>query len=51
MQPNEAKYLFSIGPLLHEIGHVRDIERGIHFNIAAKTMSPIDADVSAIYSR
>lgn len=47
VQPNEAKHLFSIAPLLHEIGHVRDIERGIHFNIAAKTMSPVDADVSA----
>lgn len=47
VQPNEAKYLFSIAPLLHEIGHVRDIERGIHFNIAAKTMSPVGADVSA----
>lgn len=47
VQPNEAKYLFAISALLHEIGHVCDIENGIHFNVAAKTMASVEADVSA----
>jgi hypothetical protein len=43
----EYKYLFKIPVLLHEIGHVQDVEQKVNFDIEKKTCSIIEAEVYA----
>ena len=43
----ELKYSVKIPALLHEIGHVHDIENGINFDLRNKTLKVIDAEVFA----
>jgi hypothetical protein len=43
----EARYLFKCAALLHEIGHVEDLERKINFDPDAKRMDVIEAEVFA----
>jgi hypothetical protein len=44
---SELKYAGRIGILLHEIGHVRDIIQGRHFDNEKGVADPINAEVSA----
>ena len=47
----EFKYVLKLVALLHELGHVDDMEREINFNHAAKTFDVIEAEVFAhLYS-
>ncbi|MFO0806737.1 MAG: hypothetical protein U0791_26830 [Gemmataceae bacterium] len=43
----ELKYAFKIPALLHELGHVQDIEQRLFFNVDTKTVKIIDAEVHA----
>jgi hypothetical protein len=44
---SELKYGAKLGILLHEIGHVKDIIQGNHFNHETGVADPINAEVSA----
>jgi len=47
----EYRYVLKLISLLHELGHVHDIERQVNFNHAAKTCDIIEAEVFAhVYS-
>lgn len=46
-QHKEFKYVFKIAALLHEIGHVIDIEQRINFDPITETARIIDAEVFA----
>jgi hypothetical protein len=43
----EYKYLFKIPLLLHELGHVKDMENRVCFNVDTKTVDLIEAEVYA----
>lgn len=47
VQHRELKYAFKIASLLHELGHVQDLEQGINFDVPAKRMDIIEAEVFA----
>ncbi|MCR9116608.1 MAG: hypothetical protein NXI22_06625 [bacterium] len=44
---DEMKYAIKIASLLHEIGHVKDLEEGINLNVADEQMDVIEAEVYA----
>jgi hypothetical protein len=44
---SEPRYAVKIAALLHEIGHVEDLEKGINFDIANRTFNIIDGEVFA----
>lgn len=46
-QHREFKYAFKIASLLHEIGHVHDLEHGVNFDVATNRLSLIEAEVFA----
>lgn len=43
----ELKYVIKIAALLHEVGHVHDIEHGVNFDVQAKTTNIIEAEAFA----
>jgi hypothetical protein len=43
----EYRYLFKIPVLLHELGHVKDVENKVFFDADAKTVDLIEAEVYA----
>lgn len=47
VQHRELKYALKLASLLHEIGHVQDLERGLHFDVVAKHFDVIEAEVFA----
>jgi hypothetical protein len=47
LQHREFKYAFKIASLLHEIGHVHDLENEINFDLSAKRLNLIEAEVFA----
>jgi hypothetical protein len=46
-QHREMKYAFKIASLLHEIGHVHDLEQGLNFDVNSKRLDVIEAEVFA----
>jgi hypothetical protein len=47
VQHRELKYALKIASLLHEIGHVLDLEQGLNFDVPARRLSVIEAEVFA----
>ena len=47
VQHRDLKYALKIAALLHEIGHVQDLEQGCNFNVPAKRLRVIEAEVVA----
>jgi len=47
LQHRELKYALKIASLLHEIGHVQDLEQGINFDVPARRLRVIEAEVVA----
>lgn len=47
VQLRELKYAFKIPALCHEIGHVRDLEQGVNFDLKTPTMDVLGAEVFA----
>lgn len=43
----ELRYVMKIAALFHEIGHVKDLELGINFDIKTRTLNVIEAEVYA----
>jgi hypothetical protein len=46
-QHRELKYALKIASLLHEIGHVQDLEQGLNFDVPARRFRVIEAEVIA----
>lgn len=47
LQHREYKYALKIASLLHEVGHVHDLEQGLNFDFPTKSLSLIEAEVFA----
>ncbi|MEX1028158.1 MAG: hypothetical protein WD049_09165 [Candidatus Paceibacterota bacterium] len=47
VQHHELKYAFKIISLVHEIGHVEDLERGINFDVPSRHLDVIAAEAYA----
>ena len=47
VQHRELKYALKLASLLHEIGHVQDLERGLHFDVPTRRFDVIEAEVFA----
>lgn len=47
IQHRELKYALKLASLLHEIGHVQDLERGLNFDPATRRLRVIEAEVFA----
>ena len=46
-QHRELKYALKLASLLHEIGHVQDLEKGLHFDVPTRRFDVIEAEVFA----
>jgi hypothetical protein len=47
LQHRELKYALKLASLLHEVGHVHDLEQGLNFDVPAKRFRVIEAEVFA----
>lgn len=47
MQHRDLKYALKVASLLHEIGHVQDLEQGLSFDVATRRLRVIEAEVFA----
>jgi hypothetical protein len=47
MQHRELKYALKLASLLHEVGHVKDLEQGLNFDVPARRFRVIEAEVFA----
>lgn len=44
---SDQKYAFKVAALLHEIGHITDLEQGINFDVHRKRFDVVEAEVYA----